>query len=304
MKNLNTLFKYGKFDKHVKENLLEGVAYFCPANKLDDLYECKISVSSSVINKNFKVEILKAYDLLLKILKPVYKGDFKSNKVLNEFELYLKKEKYKNIDLSKKYKKLVNKEDENVIDCLNRQLGIKDNNFEKAFQLLFNMQVLTGVFSLSTKWNNQELWAHYAKENSGYCIEYDIEKAFKDKIIKRSDLYKVEYKSRKNNDIMLVALELFIYVLMYGDLAKNLKATSEITKRIVAVKHPDWKQQCEWRLVGSANAKIILPIKAIYLGARIAETNKRKVLKRFKNSNIDIYQLKIGLGNSYKLEKI
>jgi len=32
-----------------------------------------------------------------------------------------------------------------------------------------------GIFSLSKKYDDELLWAHYANSHKGFCIEYDLE---------------------------------------------------------------------------------------------------------------------------------
>lgn len=301
-----SLFKYGKFDNHVKDNLFKGVAYFCPASELDDPYECRTVISSDIIHKKFKLKALKEFEKIVKFLEPYYQKDSKMYKKIVELKSYLIHEKYKNINIFSKIREFYPQEIEklNKLESFFSALENPCNFFSDALRTLLFFEKMIGVFSLSDKWSNQELWAHYGNYNSGYCIEYDIKKAIDDKIIKNDSLLKVKYKARRENDILDVLVKIFLCILLRMFKIKNDELLLSIAREIVGVKHFDWKQQCEWRFVGKSSTKIILPIKAIYLGARISEINKRKVLKNFENSNIDIYQLKVGFGNNYIKTKI
>ena len=51
---------------------------------------------------------------------------------------------------------------------------------------------------------------------------------------------------------------------------------------LFCTKDTDWSYQREWRIIGAPAGHISLPIKAIYLGFKVSETNKKRMLRLAK----------------------
>ena len=170
------LFKYKSFDKYTADILRNSEAFFCPASKLDDQFESAISISKRILNND-----LDGYmrDLMPFILEKIVPS---SSEVLKNTDIaaYFNNGKL-NVP---KFKSLVLKHDSSIshsqldmlVNFINKLQNIQSNKkLCKALKKLMDIKNEIGVFSMTTRPNNQPMWAWYAKGYDGYVIEYNIE---------------------------------------------------------------------------------------------------------------------------------
>lgn len=150
-----------------------------------------------------------------------------------------------------------------------------------------------GVYSLSKPAendkfpNNELLWAHYANSHKGFCIEYDL-----DKLINHNS---------KGYDIRNVIN------IGYQDERPEVTEFDDvltIQKKVFGTKSLAWKYENEVRLVfNEAGEKIIIPnaVSAIYLGLRISLEDRRDIIQKTSEWDIEYYQIE-RVSNSYKLK--
>lgn len=287
-----SLFKYKSFDNYTADILRKGEAYFCPAQMLDDQFESAISISKKILNNDI--------DGYMKELMP-----FILEKVLPQTSLALKdldiSTFYQNGKLNdKKFKAVVLENDssiehsklDKIVNYLKSLQKIENNpKLCKAIKRMVNIKNEVGVFSLTTRNNNQPMWAWYADGYKGFVIEYDIETYLKCSEKNIKDLKQVNYCNKRNNNPMHIVLNLF-----YDALYKSLKIRHQaydVEKNLIDVvntKSVDWSFQEEWRFFGKPETKAIINIKAIYIGVNASEANKDFVLKIGKEKGYEIYQ--------------
>lgn len=129
---------------------------------------------------------------------------------------------------------------------------------------------------------NSLMWAHYADSYKGICVEYDI-KRLPDEI--KQMFFPVVYsKSRRNFaavDILMEEIE-----------KKSRPADMRDCKGIFLQKSSCWKYENEWRicLMNSERKEKIdkfhFPyVSAIYLGPRISDDDKERILKMVEENN-------------------
>lgn len=143
-----------------------------------------------------------------------------------------------------------------------------------------------------------ELWAHYAQNHEGFCIEYDITKTIDDDNINamvRGGLLPCSYGAKQ---ITLGKRKMYKYV-------RNLSLTPyeqmEFEKSIILsflTKSSSWSYENEWRLILPLdiceiyrNMIPFFPIKAIYIGCRMSEDNREYIYSFAKRKGIEIYDM-------------
>lgn len=285
-------FKYKSFDKYTADILRNSEAFFCPASKLDDQFESAISISKKILNND-----LDGYmrDLMPFILEKIVPS---SSEVLKNTDIaaYFNNGKL-NVP---KFKSLVLKHDSSIsysqldmlVNFINKLQSIQSNKkLCQALKKLMDIKNEIGVFSMTTRPNNQPMWAWYAKGYDGFVIEYDIEKFLSNHEEMAKELKYVNYSDKRNNNPMHIILNAF-YEALYKALEipqKKYNAEEDI-QAIVNTKSKDWSFQDEWRLFGKPNTKAIIPINAVYVGVNASEANKDFIIKIAKEKGFKVYQ--------------
>jgi len=130
---------------------------------------------------------------------------------------------------------------------------------------------LTKIFfcSFSTRFDSTLMWSHYAKDHSGFCIEYDVG----ENLDFKNNLFPVFYQK-----------ELFK---LDREILKNSKEKLSLyISNALLHKSTDWKYENEWRYIQIGqplnNAKNIKApkINKIILGSRFFESFKINQEKR------------------------
>lgn len=154
-----------------------------------------------------------------------------------------------------------------------------------------------GVLSLTTKYDNRPMWAHYANNHSGLVFEFNAQHPFFNKRDKKSDFSKL----RK---------------ITYSTERPNLKAFLDSPEKWTNahfVKSSDWAYEEEYRLVHllkKSHKVLVTPdgnkihlfklppdcVIGIILGLRMNQANKQTVVDFLKSdprySHVTIYEIK------------
>lgn len=139
------------------------------------------------------------------------------------------------------------------------------------------------------------MWSHYARNHTGFCIEYDMNSWDCKRHVKP-----VIYSDERH------------YV--PGNFADNPTPNAGRSFMDAALfKSFEWSYEKEWRLVMS-RIDLIHPqfkglkpacflkdyITAVYLGAKCSDNYRKQVCEHFKNTNVKVYQMEMQTA-SYKL---
>ncbi|EJT6665860.1 DUF2971 domain-containing protein [Clostridium perfringens] len=158
-----------------------------------------------------------------------------------------------------------------------------DNIVQSEFDSIRNN---LAIACLSETNDNILMWSHYANNHKGICLEYDFEE-----INNISTIFPVIY-SNNTCDI--------------SDDILNENYNFIIQK--VLTKAENWKYENEWRIVvqnkdeSQIGLLIKTPkVKAIYLGCRIDEENKKTIKNLAIEKGIEVYQMKMKK-DSFELE--
>jgi hypothetical protein len=196
-------------------------------------------------------------------------------------------------------------EGEYKMDLFKKQLNITTNSLSffglkkksnesnaKIIAALKNMYELSkksGIYSLTTNFENDLMWSHYANSHKGFCIEYEFDtlKTFDIQTNQNGfrHLGKIEY----SNDIFDTK-DVFI---------KNINLVNFLFRKNIK-----WHYENEWRILSIIPGKYNYDqkcIKSIIFGLKTSETVIDLIIHKLTPLNIDFYKIK--MKDSYMLEK-
>lgn len=152
------------------------------------------------------------------------------------------------------------------------------------------------VICLTEKNRNYPMWAHYADDYNGICIEYDLKDS------KRDDLIWMCYPIRYVDEPDKINSE-----------SKYLVQDDVIYHEHLLKKPTDWKYEKEWRIIiclkenndfRDENVKYQLKFikpKSIYMGFKIGEDDEKRITEICESRNINLYKGKF-IGRKYGLQ--
>ena len=225
--------------------------------------------------------------------KPIMFNDpFDSNLKINGFERYfnclplyvnaLGKNKLNEEYFQKTISnlKLQGKTETEIIEQIESDLISKDYpslrmQFYELTKSYDEISQSAGLLSLTSKNNNLLMWAHYANNHEGICLEFSTtEPSERAKICTLADnsmTFKVDYI-----DYYPRALDMKLFDSTHVDRIRNL----------FLLKSKEWEYEEEWRVINKEGDKL-LPhpgkLKGIILGARISDIKIDCVINAIKN---------------------
>jgi hypothetical protein len=130
------------------------------------------------------------------------------------------------------------------------------------------------------------MWSHYADQHQGFCIEYDTESLPPDNLFVRM-LYPVIYSEN-----------LFDGTKYYLAAIRNQRKFNILFPALAALyKSPEWGYEGEWRLIIPANLvkeaspwRVPTP-KRVYLGKRMPDDEKERIIEICKKKGIEAHQM-------------
>jgi len=161
--------------------------------------------------------------------------------------------------------------------------------------------------------NSMPMWAHYANNHAGYCVEYDM--TDKENTSLRGLVFPVQYSNHRLDLTRFYEKQLETII---DKVQKN--TASGVNKTIIDdlslvylplllcnVKHPSWSYEKEFRCSIGATAKgapyVYAKPKTIFVGLRCADENKAKLEQVISDLGIGIRQMTFDSASSeYLLE--
>lgn len=273
MNGLNDAWKENFFEKYFDETLSTEQVDKEVMNKNEHLKEplyqyTKIKHSEDLINNNLM--FMRNLDQLNDPLE----GDLKC-----DFDTMIK------ITLDEKIFKDVPEEEKEIIKSEYKKMEIK--KYKMGWD---KVKETVSIACFSEKYDINPMWAHYADNHKGICIEYNF---WEDKLL-RDICFPVCYVDKAyNNDICLKIL-------------KDFKAKNRLISQLFLKKGKYWNYEKEWRIVIPNNFKSnklnfrwknrkryleFLKPKSIYLGYNINNDDKKYMKAICRDYDIKIYQM-------------
>ena len=161
-----------------------------------------------------------------------------------------------------------------------------NSEFAKGMELLMDINNRMGAFCMCDSCTNESLWALYADDFSGYCIEYDLTNPCRSKGSIRfiTSLYPVKYVKKKDDDWFKPLFESTIKSInVYGkaDRFNGGLIFHHWMLQVLCSKKDTWSNEREWRALGGANVSYLGPlVSAIIVGHNISKNDFNEIKKR------------------------
>ncbi len=277
------LYKYKKIDDNFFNMLNEQYLYCSETKYFDDVFDGKMPFEFDINEEDITPEFTK------NLLEREY-NYFVSNRRFNEKQLLKKiQQLVAKINLSEITSESVFpiEESEEISQLNNIYTKLHSvfscpqiiSLFQSYLKTLLSIQKQLRICSLSSIKDNQVLWSMYADNFKGACIEYEIDKKLPKRVI---------YQHRDDYDPLFRMMEM---IYNQKSIHKNTTDCIENTiKNLLLSKDPSWKFQKEYRVMIFNDTpeieeknKVSCKIKAIYLGYKISEDNRNKILSACRN---------------------
>lgn len=151
------------------------------------------------------------------------------------------------------------------------------------------------ICSLTERLDSLPLWAHYAKNHSGFAMEYDFRGLPLEDLMGLA-LWPVRYSGVFNASDLLIGV-------------KTERAFNNLFGVIAALhKSPDWSYEEEWRLVLADSSSVPprnykVPLKAVYLGSKISEGDEDLVFQEAAVAGVPIFKMRL-VQHEFRMEAI
>lgn len=233
------LYKYKPFNEFTLDIITNGKIFFPKPEVFNDPYDCDIKIDHKISNNDY-LEIIEHEGLNKGILRVEIENELKKQRIINEVPSSFLK------------------------------------NLENGCREYYESNKSMGVLSLCEDYRNILMWAHYADDHKGICIEF--ERTSKNTLGKDEVTKPVKYiKSYPK----IRAID-FLH-------SKN----ASLTQKMLWTKSIDWEYEKEWRVL-CERGNIALPIPgkitSIIFGIRASQRSIDIVRKLTENSDIKLRQ--------------
>jgi len=180
---------------------------------------------------------------------------------------------------------------------LNKTISEAVKNLQQSFE---NMKSSMGIACLSEEYDSLLMWAHYANNHRGICVEYDLLEINKQLTFSPVPMI---YSERKN------------YLTSIDQISTD-EDTTKVFVESITTKSPEWSYEKEWRIIrddvacGSAWSpekrgallNMISP-KSIILGCMTKSEFAEEVRKYCEDCKINLYKMEKD-NSLYQLNKV
>ena len=193
------------------------------------------------------------------------------------------------IKLNDPFEGIFNEEITQLASFLGKTFNVDSSGVIESVETIKNFKNSLGIYSLSTTFSNELMWAHYANSHKGFCLEYETTK-LKDKYLAPEMVteLEVDYNPKPQT-------------LTYLD----IKEKNKILKKLFATKSLNWSYEKEIRLIfDTFELKDYHPsaLTGIYFGTRFPSEKKQQLINSLTNRDIRFYEM-YREENSYNLKR-
>ncbi|MED4797332.1 DUF2971 domain-containing protein, partial [Priestia megaterium] len=270
-----SLYKYRSVSKYSLENLEESSLWINSADQMNDPYDSSLTINhqsyTDYMIKRFIITYLKDVEFQT----DVSKYEEIESKSFNEIYNYLSHDNN-------------GKELAELIPILQKraQKFARDSKLTESMMERYQKAIFISCFSERN--DSMLMWSHYTNNHKGFCLEYNFKRHEIDPFLSEI-LYPVLYSEEM--------LDTTKHLIQLYQNRENHNVYSFIHSTIV--KSIEWSYEKEWRLATiftDRNHGFNMPFfqpEAIYLGAKISNDDKQKLLDIATLKNIDVYQMKL-----------
>jgi Protein of unknown function (DUF2971) len=158
-----------------------------------------------------------------------------------------------------------------------------------------------GIYSLSTSSIDELLWAHYAYNHKGFCIEYDLDDLLRNLIDRDAWLHRTGRVNESCHFNIQYANE--VPRMDPYDLA-SINNDIKYIQKLFGWKSQRWAYERELRIITPLSGLHYYEknaVRAIHFGLRMPGQNKESILTAMDGESIEFYQMELKLG-TYQLE--
>ena len=193
------------------------------------------------------------------------------------------------INLNDPYEAIYDEEITQLVMFLGETFNFDSLGIIESFEKIRELKNKLGIYSLSTTFSDELMWAHYANSHKGFCIEYDTAK-LKDKYLipKTVSELEVDYEPKPQTITCL-----------------DIKEENVILKKLFATKSLNWSYENEIRLIfDSFELKDYhsSALTGIYFGASFSPEKKQQLINSLTDRDVNFYQMYRD-ENSYNLKR-
>jgi hypothetical protein len=268
------IYKYRAADDYSKQNLMDGKIWLADPSSFNDPYDCAHTIDMSrMVGQGYNIP----HDALERLPPSIDRADLIASVAASRNPI------------STLVDKLLHAipEEKRSIMTIELQAAVESVFENFVTESGDKVKSLFKICSFSERMDSLLMWAHYANNHKGFCIEYDVRPLGPD-----------NWTSR------------FLYPVIYTDLLFDV--TEHVDR---GVEHPsfnnlywnlaglhkakDWAYENEWRLV-FANG--ILPVAQswpmpkpamVYLGSHISSVDEKEILLICKSIDVPAKKMKI-----------
>jgi Protein of unknown function (DUF2971) len=157
------------------------------------------------------------------------------------------------------------------------QRFLESPEYQEVYESITKKSSNLGISSFSDTCESELMWAHYAGNYTGICIEY----------------YPLRLVNELSRDHKVVRVG-------YGDSPPriSIKEKTVAERKMLSHKKFSWSYEREWRVLGPRGKAIISDhcIHRVYLGIRISPSRRKQLLRTLNAKNIPVWEMDVKAG--------
>ena len=291
------LFRYRICSENNFDALIDDKVYFNSPTKFNDPHDCLVYVDKKKISSLlYQVDDI---SIIVKFMRD--NRNFNSDFSPNDYPTI---QHFRN--------KLQNANDEKAVliweSIKSRNDSVRNDLIKEWHELIQASRSVArewtrereNIACFSERFDSSLMWAHYAKYHEGFVLEYDTTELVHDTICPFPVIYGNERYDATEYEIEFLKWSVGYF---FYDSSSPFYATDQLHSiKSTTYKGADWKYEKEWRLLHSfaedhpSKKYIVVKPKAIYLGSKMSESNKKIVLNLIAGKHMQVFAMYVDKG--------
>lgn len=282
------LYKYKKLDQYAFDMINRDYLYIAAQNELDDPFELNSLYSFAKLKYFYEKSYLNNVLVTLMNLSKEHLNNSKAKKIEQVYEKIRSNPSCKEslAAFAHVCSNALKLDNEASSKLHNNLINFQKYTLDKETTHLFLAQASIpfliqnfGICSLSETNTSLPMWALYADNYRGCCLEYSLV----DFSFKTAGLFPVIYSNKRTNDVNKLLEETLVNIFFLNSGITFLPfELNALFSNLYLTKSPEWSHQKEWRLISGrsdeqreiALNKIGFRLKNVYIGFRKAKEQR------------------------------